>query len=76
MTRSPEASVNARTASGLKPISQELLLVHLYWGLMAQKQLGNKIVSEATALPITVSKSHPDTPPKLCTADAASHQWG
>lgn len=60
MMRSPEASVNAPTASGLKPISQELYWCICIGDSMAQKQLGNKKVSEATALPITVAKSHPD----------------
>lgn len=35
-------------------------MVHLYWGLIAQKQRGNKKVSEATALPMTVTRNHSD----------------
>lgn len=58
MTSSPQASVNSPTAFGLKAISQELYGCIRTGDSMGQNQLGNKKVSEATALPTT--KSHLD----------------
>lgn len=67
MTRSPEASVNAPTASGLKLTSQELYWCISFGDSTAQKQLGYKKCQRPQPSPSLSLKAiqMPYPPPKL-----------